>query len=202
MILVTGGAGFIGSQLRPATGSRRRGRAGRQPRQADLRRQPRTSLDAVDGDPRYRFVQRRHRRPRRGRPRCFAEHRPRRGRALRRREPRRPLDRRPGRRSSRPTSSARSACSRRRAPTGTALAGAGAAGVPLPARLDRRGLRLARARRAAFTETTPYDPELALLGVEGRRRPSRARLPPHLRPAGADRPTARTTTARTSSRRS
>ena len=33
-----------------------------------------------------------------------------------------------------------------------------ASAVPVPARLHRRGLRLARTRRSAFTETTPYAP--------------------------------------------
>ena len=41
-------------------------------------------------------------------------------------------------------------------------------------------------RDPPFTETTPYAPEQPVLGVEGRLRPSRARLPPHVRPAGAD----------------
>ena len=40
MLLVTGGAGFIGSNFVLSTGSRAIGRAGRQPRQAHLRRQP------------------------------------------------------------------------------------------------------------------------------------------------------------------
>ncbi len=39
-----------------------------------------------------------------------------------------------------------------------ALPAAGAGFVPLPARLDRRGLRLARRGRPAFSETTPYAP--------------------------------------------
>ena len=71
----------------------------------------------------------------------------RRGRQLRRREPRRPLDRRPGgvRADQRRRHAAR--CSKPRATTGTALDGAAQRRVPLPARLDRRGLRLARRHR-------------------------------------------------------
>ena len=38
----------------------------------------------------------------------------------------------------------------------------------------------------AFSETTPYAPNTPVLGVEGGVRPPGARLPPHLRPAGAD----------------
>ena len=36
-----------------------------------------------------------------------------------------------------------------------------------------------------FSETTPYAPNIALLGLEGRCRPSGARLSPHLRSADA-----------------
>ena len=39
-----------------------------------------------------------------------------------------------------------------------ALAGRSAVGLPLPARLHRRSLRLAGARRAVSRETSPYDP--------------------------------------------
>ena len=59
-------------------------------------------------------------------------------------------------------------------------------GVPLPARVDRRGVRLARARSGAFSEETPVRAELALRGQQGVGRPPGARLLPHLRPAGAD----------------
>ena len=62
---------------------------------------------------------------------------------------------------------ARSRCSTPPGPTGSNFR-PGAGPVPLPPRLDRRGLRLAR-RDGQFTETTPYDPQFALLG---RARPS------------------------------
>ena len=55
---------------------------------------------------------------------------------------------------------------------------------------------------AAFTEDDALRPNSPLRRLEGRQRPSRPRLPPHLRPARRSPPTARTTTARTSSPRS
>ena len=67
--------------------------------------------------------------------------------------------------------------------------------VPLPARLDRRGLRHRSAPTTGVHRDDALRPELPVLGLEGRVRPPRARLPPHLRPAHARRPTARTTTA-------
>ena len=57
--------------------------------------------------------------------------------------------------------------------------------LPLPARLDRRGLRLARARRSGVHRDDPLRAEQPVLGVEGGVRPPGARLPPHLRPADA-----------------
>ena len=60
-------------------------------------------------------------------------------------------------------------------------------GLPLPARLDRRGLRLARRHATpAFTEDHTLRAQQPLLGQQGRQRPPGARLAPHLRPAGAD----------------
>ena len=56
--------------------------------------------------------------------------------------------------------------------------------LPLPARLDRRGLRHAR-RRRPLLRGHALRAELALLRLEGRRRPLRARLPAHLRRADA-----------------
>ena len=72
-------------------------------------------------------------------------------------------------RSSRPTSSAPTRCSR-------SCAQAADEAVHFPPRLDRRGVRLARATTGMFTEQTPYDADLALFGLEGRLRPSGARL--------------------------
>jgi hypothetical protein len=56
-------------------------------------------------------------------------------------------------------------------------------GVPLPARVHRRGLRLARRDRQIHRDHA-VRAQLAVLRVEGRVRPSGPRLPPHLRPAG------------------
>ena len=58
-----------------------------------------------------------------------------------------------------------------------------ARGVPLPPRLDRRGLRLAWAPTGCLHGGDALRAQLALRGDEGRRRPPRARLPRHLRPA-------------------
>ena len=58
--------------------------------------------------------------------------------------------------------------------------------LPLPARLDRRGLRLARADGAGIHRAASLRAEQPLCGVQGRLRPPGARLPPYLRPAGAD----------------
>ena len=63
------------------------------------------------------------------------------------------------------------------------LPAASARRVPLPPRLHRRGLRLAR-RRGAVHRDLALRPELALFGEQGRLRPSRPRLAPDLRPAG------------------
>ena len=58
--------------------------------------------------------------------------------------------------------------------------------LPLPSHLDRRSVRLAR-RRRPVPRGHALCAELALFGLEGRLRPSGARLAPHLRPAdGAD----------------
>ena len=61
---------------------------------------------------------------------------------------------------------------------------AGAQRLPLPARLDRRGLRLDRAGRARRRGGAARA-ELALLGEQGGGRPADARLASHLRPARA-----------------
>ena len=156
MILVTGGAGFIGSNFvldwlagggEPVVNLDKLTYAGNL-----------ANLASLAGDARHRFVQgdigdqaavEAH--PRRAPPA--------RRRALRRREPRRPLDPRARRVRRRPTSSAPSGCWRPRAATGSRSPEARAGGVPLPARLDRRGLRLALGRRTRPSrETTAYAP--------------------------------------------
>ena len=54
----------------------------------------------------------------------------------------------------------------------------------------------------SFTEESPLAAVLALLGHQGRRRPARRLLPPHLRARGADLPRLEQLRARTSTRRS
>ena len=103
--------------------------------------------------------------------------RPRRGRALRRREPRRPVDRRPRRRSSAPTATAPTSCA-------TSPAGSESSGS-CTSRTDEV---YGSIEVGSFTETDPLEPALAVLGVEGRLRPDRALVPPHLRPAGRRHP--------------
>ena len=178
--LVTGGAGFIGGNF--VLDAVQRGVRSRQPRCAHLCRQPRHAVGAGRRSrPRLRAW--RHRRPRPGRasagrapPRCR--------RQLRRREPRRPLDRRPGRvradqrgRHAGPAGSRARLLARARRRRRER--------VPLPARVHRRGLRLARRHRQVHRRDA-VRAELAVLGVQGRVRPPGARLPPHLRAAGAD----------------
>ena len=62
--------------------------------------------------------------------------------------------------------------------------GARAQDVPLPSRLDRRGLWRARRRGPAFTEDDPLRSALALFRHQGCVRSSGAGLAPHLWPAG------------------
>ena len=100
----------------------------------------------------------------------------RRGRQLRRRVPRRPLDRRPGRLRPHPRDRHRHPARRRPR----------ARRRPLPAGLDRRGLRLDRVR--LLHRDLAARPLLALLGDQGGRRPARLRPRPHLRDRGLDRP--------------
>ena len=59
-------------------------------------------------------------------------------------------------------------------------------GVPLPARLDRRGLRQPRPRRPGVSRDRHLRAEQPVLGEQGGERPPRARLAPHLPAAGAD----------------
>ena len=170
-ILVTGGAGFIGSNFVLDWLARER-RAGRQPRQAHLRRQPREPRGAR-GRRAPRLRARRHRRPRAASTQLLARAPAARGRALRRREPRRPLDPRAG--GVRPDQRRRHvhAARGRARPTGGALARRRSASVPLPARLHRRGLRLARARRSRVHRDHAVRAEQPLLRVA---RPARDHL--------------------------
>ena len=154
--------------LRAPPARRRTRRLGPGARQAHLRgpaREPRRARRAL--------------RARRGRHRGPRRRRARRSRAATRSStspPSRTSTARSTRRasSSRPTSSAPSSCSRPRASR-----------HPPPPGLDRRGLRLDRVR--LVHRGLAARPLLALLGVEGGRRPARRRLPPHLRHRGADR---------------
>ena len=152
-IVVTGGAGFIGANfVRTALAADRRARRGA--RQAHLRRQPREPgrrLDATRAtrscrptSPTARRCARLLRRaPARGR------------RQLRRRDPRRPLDRRPGRvRAHERHRRLRAA----RGARGCICASTPRGRLPLPPRLDRRGLRHARRDGRLLRETTPYAP--------------------------------------------
>ena len=157
-------------QLRapPARGPPRRLGAGA--RQAHLRRparEPRGAARRPSGVRRGR-----HRRPRRcpGRGRGL-----RRRRQLRRRVPRRPLDR-----------VARRVHHHRRLRHLRAARGLPRRGHPPPAGLDRRGLR--RPRRGHRDRGLAAGALLPLLRLEGRRRPARLGLRAHLRRRGADRP--------------
>ena len=98
--------------------------------------------------------------------------RPRRGRALRGREPRRPLDRRP--RRLHPHQLLRHQHRDGHRPP--------ARDRPRRAHRHRRGVRLGRGRLVEGDR--PARAPLAVLGVEGRLRPDRALVPPHLRAAG------------------
>ena len=62
---------------------------------------------------------------------------------------------------------------------------AGAVGLPLPAHLDRRGLRLAGAR-GPLHRGEPLRPQFALFRLQGGGRPFCPGLLPYLRPANAD----------------
>ena len=164
---MTGGAGFIGSHYVRTPADRRLPGLPRTPRSTVLDKLTYAgnlaNLAPVADSPRYRFVQGDI---------CDAElvargHAgARRGRALRRRVARRPLDHGCGRLRARPTCSAPRRCSRPRCDAGRAA---------VRARLHRRGVRLDR-RRAPGTRRDPLEPELAVLGVQGRHRPARPRL--------------------------
>ena len=55
-------------------------------------------------------------------------------------------------------------------------------GIPVPARLHRRGLWLAGRRRPGLHGRPSLRTQQPVLGQQGRQRPPGARLPPHLRP--------------------
>ena len=86
--------------------------------------------------------------------------------------------------SSIPISSAPSRCCRRRAAISTADGGK-TRRFPLPPRFDRRGLWLARARRR-IPRGHALCAQLALFGQQGGIRPFGARLAPYVRAAGRD----------------
>ena len=184
-------------ELRAAR-ARAHGRAGRRPRSPHLCRQP--------GEPRGRPIEPalcvrpgRHRGSRGGRGTAAAAS-ARRRREPGRRDPRRPLDRRPARvRRDEPGRHLRAP--RRGAPASRVARARAPGPLPVPPRLHRRGVRLPRAD-GTFRRGEPVRAELAVRRVEGRRRPPRARI---LRDVPASRRcsrTARTTTGPTSTRRS
>ena len=113
----------------------------------------------------------------------------RRRRQLRRRDARRPLDRR-----------ARRVRHDARARHLRAARGRARARRALRPGLDRRGLRLDRG--GLVHRVLAAAAVLALLGDQGRRRPARRLLPPHLRARGADLPRLEQLRARTSTPRS
>ena len=104
------------------------------------------------------FVAGGHRRSRRRWRGVFADASADRGAQSRRRDARRSVDRRSAavhrHQHRRHVRAARGGAAR----SSAALDAGGARGVPLPARVDRRGLRHARARAGSFSEETPYAP--------------------------------------------
>ena len=167
-VLVAGGAGFIGScyvrsrlESHPEGSVRVLDKLTYAGRRENLEGLPEDRVELVEGD----IADLERRRGPRGL-RC--------DRQLRRRVARRPLDPVTRASSSRPTSSAPSCCWR---PRGR--------GHSPPPGLNRRGLRLDRlgiVHRAVAASAV-----LALLGLQGGRRPDRGRVSPHLRRRCADR---------------
>ncbi len=171
-LFVTGGAGFIGSNyVRHVLAHLRR--RGHRVRRADLRRQPRQP-PRPRRRPAVPVRQGRHLRPRRG---ARGDGRPRRRRALRGREPRRPLDRSAPTSSSAPTATAPTSCATSPASVGV-----------------ERFLHISTdevygsIEEGSFTETDRARAALAVLGVEGRLRPDRALVPHDLRAPGGGHP--------------
>ena len=174
-IVVTGGAGFIGSNFVRHALARTDARvvvldkltyAGNLESLADVASHPRYAFVQADIADREAVRDAAPRAP------------PRRGRQLRGRDPRRPLDRRPGRLRA-----------HERAGTFELLEAARlhlrdepVRRLPLPARLDRRGLRHPRPDRGLLGDDA-LRAQLALRRVEGGGRPPRARVPRDLRPA-------------------
>ena len=180
-ILVTGGAGFIGSAARPPPDRRDRARRP-QHRQAHLRRLA-ASLASGRSESALCVPRRRHLRPRRDRqglPRFPA----RRGHASRRREPCRPLHRRPGglRRDQRRrhAAPARGGARLLERPRRGRREQRSASTTSRPTRCSARSARTIRPSR----ERDALRSALALFGEQGGGRSSGARLGPHLRPAG------------------
>ena len=180
-VLVTGGAGFIGSAVcRHLVGA---GVDVLNVDNADLRGQSRLARDHRQRAE-LSLRQDRHLRPgggsRRRLPRLPAGPR----HPSRRREPRRPLDHR--QRRLHPDQHPRHVLD---AGGGARLLARArrrdARRVPLPARLDRRGLRLARARRPVRRDDALRS-ELALFRLQGGLRPPRLGLGAHLQVPGRD----------------
>ncbi len=188
-VLVTGGAGFIGSQFVRATLSGELpGLVGAEVTVFDKLTYAgnRANLDPVADSPGLHLRPGRHRRRRAGRRGPAG---PRRGGALRRRVARRPLDR--GRRRLRHHQRGRHPD-----PAGRRLP---AQGRQVRPRLHRRGLRLDR--RGLLARGAAARAELPVLRVQGGRRPDRPGLRPHARARRRRSPAAPTTTGPTSSRR-
>jgi hypothetical protein len=178
-LLVTGGAGFIGGNFVRLMLSRPTPH--RQPRQADLRRQPRHP-GRRSRTTRGTLRPGRHRRPDLVANCCASTRSTPSSTSPPRATSTAPSTARP--RSSRPTSSAPSTCSTAPAPTGAAS----------PSNARRRSASCtspptrstAPSARPAPSPRPRLRPQLALLRLQGRVRPPGAGLAPHLRPAGAD----------------
>ena len=155
-ILVAGGAGFIGSNFVRLLLARTEARVV-VPRSAHVRGQSREPRRRPIAPPLHAFVQGDIADRAAGREPAPAAPAGRR-REPGGRDPRRPLDRRSARVRRDQPSSAPSSSSTRRASTSQTLEPRARAPLPVPARLHRRGVRLARARRDASPRGAPYAP--------------------------------------------